>query len=528
MKKNYPISGREIDYPHSANILSTTSLKGAISYVNDDFIRISGFTNEELIGKNHNIVRHPDMPPEAFADLWGSVKSGRSWMGMVKNRCKNGDHYWVSAFVTPIVHNGEVTEYQSVRTKPQRVQIERAEKVYAQLNAGKKPRELRGIRISLTNKLLGAVGIGALASFVLALLGNVQWTSALMMAVSMLLISGLLLLAFLSPLNRTIKRAKVIADSPLAQVIYTGRTDEVGALEYILKIQEAEAGGILGRIGDSARKLSEQASQLAAAVAQSSAGSRQQQEETEQVSTAIEQMSASIREVAANSQNTAQAAHQARTHASQGHGVVSDASSAMRVLAADIKQTASVVQSVHTSSYEISKILDVIRSIAEQTNLLALNAAIEAARASEHGRGFSVVADEVRSLAGRSHKATEDINQMIDILQKGVKGAVAAMENSLIEVDKGVVRSEKAAQVLEDIASGIATITDMSTQIASAVEEQSAVCDEVNRSISSIRSGTDNNVQAGHLVEQAAHSVSELSHSLRLLSDQFWSKRQVS
>uniref|UniRef100_UPI00289D3155 PAS domain-containing protein n=1 Tax=Stutzerimonas balearica TaxID=74829 RepID=UPI00289D3155 len=133
MRMNLPVTGREVSYSDSANILSTTDLNGDITYVNPDFIRISGFDEQELLGQHHNVVRHPDMPPEAFADLWSCVRAGRSWMGMVKNRCKNGDHYWVSAFVTPISRDGRVVEYQSVRTKLRPEQVAAAEQLYARL-----------------------------------------------------------------------------------------------------------------------------------------------------------------------------------------------------------------------------------------------------------------------------------------------------------------------------------------------------------------------------------------------------------
>jgi len=123
MRMNLPVTGRDVSISDTANILSTTDLNGDITYVNPDFIKISVFEESELLGQHHNIVRHPDMPTEAFADLWSSVRGGSSWMGMVKNRCKNGDHYWVSAFVTPISRNGRVVEYQSVRTKPAPAQI---------------------------------------------------------------------------------------------------------------------------------------------------------------------------------------------------------------------------------------------------------------------------------------------------------------------------------------------------------------------------------------------------------------------
>ena len=140
MRQNLPVTGRNLELPKDANILSTTSPQSHITYVNPDFIKISGFTEEELLGQPHNIVRHPDMPPAAFEHMWSTLKSGRSWMGLVKNRCKNGDHYWVSAYVTPIAKNGSIVEYQSVRTKPEPEQVLAAEKLYAQLRSGKAAR----------------------------------------------------------------------------------------------------------------------------------------------------------------------------------------------------------------------------------------------------------------------------------------------------------------------------------------------------------------------------------------------------
>ncbi len=152
MKKNLPVTEVEVTFSDRANILSTTDLKGAITYVNDDFIKISGFEEEELIGKNHNIVRHPDMPPAAFQMLWESLKKGKSWMGLVKNRCKNGDHYWVHAYATPIERNGAVAEYQSVRRKADKEHVHRAEWLYPQLMAGKSPGVIRP-GLSLNRKM---------------------------------------------------------------------------------------------------------------------------------------------------------------------------------------------------------------------------------------------------------------------------------------------------------------------------------------------------------------------------------------
>ena len=138
MKKNLPITDNEVTFDARAAITSTTDLKGALTYINQDFLEISGFSSDELLGKNHNIVRHPDMPSAAFEDLWATIKSGKSWMGLVKNRCKNGDYYWVDAFVTPLKKNGEVVGYESTRFKSSDSLTKRAKDVYEKFNAGKK------------------------------------------------------------------------------------------------------------------------------------------------------------------------------------------------------------------------------------------------------------------------------------------------------------------------------------------------------------------------------------------------------
>ena len=139
MKTNLPITDNEVTFPEDEEIISTTDLKGAITSYNQTFLKISGFSAEELNGVNHNIVRHPSMPPAAFADLWKAMKSEQHWMGIVKNRCKNGDYYWVDAYVTPMVEDGKVTGYESVRAKPTPEQVKRADTVYKAINQGKKP-----------------------------------------------------------------------------------------------------------------------------------------------------------------------------------------------------------------------------------------------------------------------------------------------------------------------------------------------------------------------------------------------------
>ena len=233
MKINLPVSQRAVNVPANANILSTTDLKGAVNYVNPDFIAISGFDEAELLGRNHNIVRHPDMPPAAFADLWQNLKDGRPWMGLVKNRCKNGDHYWVSAYATPVLRNGQVVEYQSVRTRAEPALVARAEQLYAELLKGRTPRQLRPPRLGLAARLSLLTATPVLAVAVaLGLSGTLPLLPAVAAGLGLSALLGGVLHLGLHPLRALTKQARNIADNPLSQWVYTARNDEFGQLAF--------------------------------------------------------------------------------------------------------------------------------------------------------------------------------------------------------------------------------------------------------------------------------------------------------
>ncbi len=263
MKINLPVTGRNVDVAPDANILSTTDLTSAITYANDDFIKISGYSRDELLGAPHNLLRHPDMPAQAFAHMWQTLKRGRSWMGLVKNRCKNGDHYWVSAYVTPVTQNGAAVEYQSVRTRPDARQIAAAERAYAQLREGRVARWQRLPSLGLRARIM------ALTSSVLAVvLGIEAWLRPESMgieAAALVAGSGACALGvgwLLRPLERLTERARLIADNPLSQGIYTGRRDQFGQIEFALQMLEAQVGAVVGRIGDASQRLAGHAAQL--------------------------------------------------------------------------------------------------------------------------------------------------------------------------------------------------------------------------------------------------------------------------
>ena len=432
MKKNLPISDVEVRLADTANILSTTDLKGAIKYVNHEFIEVSGFDEAELLGKNHNVVRHPQMPPAAFEGLWATIKARRSWMGIVKNRCKNGDHYWVDAYVTPIVRDGEVVEYQSVRRRPNWVHVQRAEQLYAQLLAGKTPRQLRTSLLGLKARLsLGVATVVALTLGAAAFGGLLSPTAALGLFAAGAAFSSFVVYWLLRPLDAAEAEARACCpDDAVARWVYTGRNDEIGQLQLALKMLRAETGGVVGRISDSAQTLAGEAEGMASTVAMSNEAIRYQAEETERVAVSINQLTSSIQLVASNAHHAAEIAAKVNQEVVSSKQVVADSMSATRSLAAEVEKTAAVVEKLESASERIKLVTESIRGISEQTNMLALNAAIEAARAGETGRGFAVVADEVRALATRSQEATQEIKLIIEELGSDARQAVGAMHGS--------------------------------------------------------------------------------------------------
>nr|WP_064120535.1 PAS domain-containing methyl-accepting chemotaxis protein [Pseudomonas fluorescens] len=527
MKINLPVTGRNVDVALDANILSTTDLTSAITYANDDFIKISGYSRAELLGAPHHLLRHPDMPAQAFAHMWQTLKRGRSWMGLVKNRCKNGDHYWVSAYVTPVTQNGAAVEYQSVRTRPDARLVAAAERAYAQLRATQKPRrQLPNLSIQAKITALSSALLGLVLSVEAWLRPETLWIEAAAFVAG----SGACALGarwILRPLARLGERSKQIADNPLSQGIYTGRHDAFGQIEFALQMLEAQVGAVVGRIGDASQQLAGHAAQLVDHLHSSHTSSLAQQAETDQVAAAIHQMAASVAQVASHAQQASVAADMAGTETREGHLLVGESRSAVLRLAEELGRATQVIHQLEGYSSEISGVLEVIRSIAEQTNLLALNAAIEAARAGDAGRGFAVVADEVRGLAQRTQQSTNEIQRMISTLQNGARDAVLVMQQSSEHVDNSVEQAKRAARALDGISERVEQITEMSLQIAAAVEQQSAVSEDINRNIVSIRTACEVTVDEGRQSQRNSEDVAGLAGDLRLLAREFWGRRQV-
>ncbi len=525
MRKNLPITGQEKSVDKNANILSTTNVKGLIRYTNDDFNKIAGFTSEELTGQAHNIIRHPEMPAVAFEMLWGALQSGRSWKGIVKNRCKDGDHYWVDAFATTIMKDGRAEEFQSVRVFPEKEDVRRADALYGLLNAGKEPVFLKRKSMTLSAKatlitVVGAVLGGGISTLLLG-------SSLIGAEIITLATVGVGMTFLLAPLKQVVEKAKSVSEDPVAMHVYTGRNDEVGQLLLAMKMLESETGGIVGRVADDANNLVGSNSTLSAAIAQNKTAVEQLYRETDAVATAINEMSASVQEVAVNTTLTAEAASSATNEALQSRAVVDATMTSIESLADEIDCASGVMAKLEKYSEDINTVVDVIRSIAEQTNLLALNAAIEAARAGEQGRGFAVVADEVRTLANRTHQSTGEISAMIERLQAGAKDAVQTMSSAQEKAVVSVNEVKQASTSITAISNTMSQINDMSIQVAAAVEEQSAVAEEINRNITQVMGYADEITEGATSSESASAEVKLLSERLSELAKQFWERKRV-
>ena len=323
------------------------------------------------------------------------------------------------------------------------------------------------------------------------------------------------------PIKDLSEEIERFASGDFTREIEVNSRDELGILAEKMNHAQKKLGSVISEVMEAAGHLSVSSSSMKQAANATSEGLAQQTTETEQVATAINEMSATVQEVARNTDAAANLATEADEHSTEGSNVVMQTVSAINALASEVENTSMVIQQVESDSENIGQVLQVIREIAEQTNLLALNAAIEAARAGEQGRGFAVVADEVRSLAGRTQQSTEEIKVIIEKLQSGAREAVEAMRSGREQTAASVEQASRAGTALESITQSVTSINDMNTQIASAAEEQSAVADEINRSASNIMQVVEDNVGNVHQVENNSQELMQIAQKLEELMGQF-------
>jgi aerotaxis receptor len=516
MKKNLPVTGVNNDYAATQRIVSTTDTKGRITYVNDDFLSISGFSKDELLDKAHNIVRHPDMPPAAYEDLWNTIKTGKPWMGIVKNRCKNGDHYWVDAFVTPMFENNEIIGYQSVRTKPSQKHIDSAENFYKQIWAANNSllSKIKSIKYGLMGKIflsgLLTLSLGSLIFYLLSELTNLNTNFIFPISCLVMLATNFYFAKMIAkPWQKAAKEASEIFDNAVAQQVYTERHDELGKLQLAIHMQKLKLETVIWRINDASNQLKGTVESSLATVMQTEQNMNDQNREIEHLATAMNEMTATVCEIAKNTNCTADSTQHADGQVIEGKDIVEATIQHINGLASEVENAVVEINTLAHDSKQIGSIVEVITDIAEQTNLLALNAAIEAARAGEQGRGFAVVADEVRTLASRTQSATHEIQGMISKLQTSADSAVDVMKNGQETATRAVEKAGTAGESLNSITNAVNTITQMTTQIATAAEEQSAVSEEINRNVIHINELSEKTLNGTQMITAASNNVDQ-------------------
>jgi aerotaxis receptor len=501
MRTNLPVTGNEVPLSDQFSIVSTTDLQGNITYANPYFVEISGYAVEDLIGSPQNILRHPSMPREAFEDLWNTIKAGESWTGVVKNRTKNGDHYWVLANVTPVYENGQAVGYMSVRTKPSRELVSATDRLYQEIVDGN-PRNLKVIRgqaKSSTAILLERYSLlpqlWTCVALVLLSICALDWTALTtegggfktwLLAASALGLLGIVRATYLmqtrilGPLKAVTKVGQIMAGGDLTQNIPQAPHDEVGELQNSMRQTNINLRSIIGDVRSNFDNLRMATQEIATGNLDLSNRTEAQASSLEETAASMEQITSTVAQSSANAGEANKLAHTASDMAEESGKVV--------------QQMVTTMEGINISSRKIVDIIGLIDGIAFQTNILALNAAVEAARAGDQGRGFSVVAAEVRTLAQRSATAAKEIKQLIDA--------------SMINVTSGMALTGKAGGSMEHVISSVKKVSSIINEMTTATREQSTGIAEVNQAVGHLDTVTQQNAA---LVEQAAAAASNLA-----------------
>jgi aerotaxis receptor len=507
MRVNLPVTQQEFDYPADEMLVSMTDLKGHITHCNAAFVRVSGYTSEELLGQPHNMVRHPDMPQEAYADLWNTISHGRPWTALVKNRRKDGSHYWVQAHVTPLLERGQAMGYLSVRTKPTRAQIDEAQALYRQLIAERASptcklhagrirrfgwRDWSGKlgRIHLTGRMTAAMFLILPVMMLPPLLGIpapwLLWAQAASGLCALFAMAMVLDRTISRPLNQAIRFIHHMSAGDLTCTIDSNRPDQIGVLMRGLRQANLNTRAFVKDVRDETDGIQRAISAIAEGNANLSTRTDSQAGSVERTTEAMSMLTTTVKQTADTAREVAEVSAETSSVAEQGGEAVGQVIEAM--------------QGIQGSSQRMNEITQLIESIAFQTNLLALNAAVEAARAGEQGRGFAVVASEVRNLAKRSSQAAKEIRDLI--------GA------SVERVGDGTRQVEAAGETIQRVIESVSQVTGLIQGITAATAEQSEDIANVNQSINEIGHTTAQNAQMVEDAAAAARSLQAQAQSL--------------
>ena len=521
MKLNLPVTDVEHKFPNdpSAKIISLTDTKGIITEVNDTFVQMCGYSREELIGHAHNIVRHPDMPEQIFKMMWDKIQSGESFMGIIKNRCKNGDYYWVNAYIMPIMQEGKVVGYESVRTAATPEQIARATKYYQMLKAGKEPSK----RLDLLN--LGSYGL-LLASFGLSFWQHDHLTSVLCFFVSLGVISYIIFRK-----NHLLNIVTGCFDShhnELNSLIYTAKAGREGAVLYDVLYNLKEVDTILTRVKETSDRLMKIAqdglAQQANSVNATNNRSQQAKELLKDMTDIAGNISNMINDISNSAKETVRHSNDAANLVSEGKDVANQTMTVIDTLSDSINKIAAAISELAARVDDIEKAAELIKGIASQTNLLALNASIEAARAGEAGRGFAVVADEVRSLSLRTESTTVQIHDLISRFKKTAQDTVNLATENQQNAQAGVEQIHATNSKLDEVLASIDNIHTLINNVNETVQAQASTASDVNIKVQHISSMSDENVASSNDNLKQVKDISSISTELNSMINRFSNK----
>jgi len=513
MRMTGPITQAEYVLPDDEVIITHTDPSSIITYANPAFLSSSEYSLEECLGQPQNIVRHPDMPKEAFADLWATIRGGRSWTGIVKNRRKGGGFYWVRANITPMMESGRIVGYMSVRVKPSRDEVRDAERAYAAIRAGQAgslrivqgrvhDASLKGMFKRMLNPSLRTgtwVVLGSLSALLAGLALAHVLSSGFDVVTDLTLLAAAIATANMLYIQRSVvqpllklqrcafqlvsgdTRSRIPAEGVSCIVSVAQTFEQLRVkLDGVLKDNLAAAGQVRDGVGDVLRASTELSNR------------------TNEHAASLEETAASLEELTATVERNTDSAQQATLLATQS----SSATVEGRAVVGEVFTT---MGRIAESSKRIGEIVGIIDGIAFQTNLLALNAAVEAARAGDQGRGFAVVAQEVRSLAQRSAASAKEIRELID--------------SSHIVVTRGTQLAGQAEQSMQQVVTSVKQVADVIAEIGAASREQATGIDQINRAITQMDAITQHDAQmAQELLTTAAHLERESQQMLAAIS----------
>ncbi|XDD50285.1 methyl-accepting chemotaxis protein [Leptospira sp. WS92.C1] len=522
MRKNLPITNKEIQIPVNAVLISRTDIKGKISYVSQDFADISGFSEKEMLGEPHNLIRHPDVPSFIYKEMWETIESGNPWNGVVKNRAKSGDHYWVDATITPVMNEGIVSGYMSVRKKATSKQIERTQILFKELeNTGSIFWKFKLSFRMLLQKLglSGKILIYSLLVFVPLLIANFQWIHKGLIFLPLfgvfcgtfgILCLIITILNYKKKIREIISIQKdIVSGNFLREIPARNEYSEVAEIYSSLRVLVISIWGLLVQIKESFEKNNQLYTYLSQSADQFQNNTHSQVTSVEKTAFASQELSSTLEEIvkSIHLQSTGLASinegigkvNESIYNVSKSMGNLSTQTASVKQKASQSEETFGrailAMDEIKEYSNGISKIIGIITSISEKTNLLALNASIESARAGEAGKGFSVVAEEISKLADQTRNSIKEI--------------VSLINNTTKAVDFGAEKFQESLSIVKELTDYIGEVNSSVTIVTASLAAQS-------EKLSEIRKNTDQVNRLGEAVNESSGFQKTASNEISL------------